>query len=351
MTELEYRLDEIDGVEGKGTQLVSLYIPPDKSIQSIVNRLKREHAEAENIKSKQTREGVQRALTMSLNELQTVPKQSDSGIAIFAGVDVDDNEHTHTAIGVPVNSFRYHCDSEFLTEPLRLSARDDDVYGLIVVERRAATVGRLVGNSIEHIRDLESDAKGKHSAGGFSNRRFDRLIEESTSNFYDEVAEVAEGTFDPEDIDGIVVGGSNLTKDDFLAELSTEYQDMCLGTFSVEYHGNEGLEELVRRSEQVISDSQEQTARRACDEFFSGLRNDEPVEYGRDQVERAAEMGAVDSLLIDPDVLYSGEMDSAVENVEEMGGSIVEIPRTFEDGRRLCEMSDGIAAILRYPIN
>lgn len=341
------QIDELESIDGTGTQLVSLYIPPSKSIQRIIDRLKSEHAEADNIKSKSTRDGVQRALTMAMNELYQVERHGD-GIVLFAGIDSDGTEHTFSFEDVPVSSYRYHCDSSFLVEPLYEALDDRDRYGLIVVERRAGTIGRLVGDDVQHVRDLDSDAKGKHNAGGFSNRRFDRLIEESTDTFYDDLSDAADDTFDADAIEGIIVGGTNITKDDFVDHLPHELAQQVLGTFNVEYHGEEGLSELVRRADETLTQAGQQTVRRLVDDFFTRLCTDDPVVYGREQTLRAAEMGAVETLLIDP-YMAAPESD-VVEQVEQMGGEIIEIPETFEDGQRFHQMSGGIGAILRYPV-
>jgi peptide chain release factor subunit 1 len=336
-------IDDVATIEGRGTQLVSVYVPPEKSIQMVVDRLKREHAEADNIKSKQTRDAVQRALTLAQNELYAV-KQHGDGLVVFAGIDSNGNEHAYTFTDVPVSSYRYHCNSTFLTDPLCKSLDNRDRYGLIVIERRAGTIGRLVGDDIQHIRDIESDAKGKHNAGGFSNRRFDRVIEESTENFYDEVAEAADAAFDSDSIEGVIVGGTNITKDDFVSHLPHNLAQQVIGTFRVEYYGNEGLSDLVRRADETITQAGQQTARRAIDTFFTRLRLDDPVVYGRDETAHAAELGAVETLLI------SDDGNELIEQVEQMGGDVVTVPDTFEAGTRFHEMAGGVGALLRYPV-
>lgn len=335
-------IQSIASIAGHGTQLVSLYIPPSKSIQTVINRLKSEHAEADNIKSKSTREGVQRALTLAMNELYSV--EEHTGTVVFAGTDVDGVEHTYTVTDTPITSYRYHCDSSFLTEPLESALDDRDRYGCIIVERRAGTIGLLVGDDVQHIRDLDSDAKGKHNAGGFSNRRFDRVIEESTDDFYDDVSDAAETAFDPDELDGVLIGGTSITTDDFVSHLPNDLASMVLGTFSVEYHGQEGLTELVRRADETITQAGQKTARRVVSEFFTRLRTDDPVVYGADSTARAAEMGAVATLL-------TTDGDTELETtVEEMGGDVVSVPTTFEDGNRFNELSGGVGALLRYPV-
>lgn len=339
------KLDEIESVEGHGTQLVSLYIPEGKSLGSVINRLQSEHAEAENIKSKSTRKNVQRAVKMAINSLRM--NNESNGIVIFAGVDKDGNKHEWNVSNLEVESFIYHCDSEFETEPLREILDDSETFGLVVVERRAATIGKLKGETIVHVRDIDSDAPGKHSAGGFSQQRFERIEEETTENFYETVAQAADDAFD--DIDGLFVGGSNISKDQFTDHLSSTLERELINTYPVEYHGETGLKELVNKASDQIDDLVEMEARNAVEEFFNRLPDDR-VTYGRKPTKRAVEMGAVDTLLVGSEKSHP-EIPDLIEQTENMGGEVIRIPESFEKGQQFSGPFDGIGALLRYDVS
>jgi len=60
---LKKALDMLTRKEGRGTELVSLYVPPGKQISEVLNTLKQEYGTAANIKSDTTRSNVQDAIT------------------------------------------------------------------------------------------------------------------------------------------------------------------------------------------------------------------------------------------------------------------------------------------------
>lgn len=62
-SKLDRLVDEIESVQGSGTQLVSLYVRPDKSLSSIRGKIQEEIVQAENIQSKETRKNVITALS------------------------------------------------------------------------------------------------------------------------------------------------------------------------------------------------------------------------------------------------------------------------------------------------
>lgn len=343
-------LDDLDDVEGQGTQLISLYIPPEKGLQSVVQRLQSEQAESENIKSKSTRQGVQRALTLAINELYGIDGMPENGIVVFAGVDRDGDEYAETiAPSHPVDSFVYHCDSEFRTEDLREIEDDRTLFGLIVAERRAGTVGLLRGDTVEHVATTSSDAQGKHSAGGFSQKRFERLEEEWTADFFLDLLDIASDAFDRDEIEGIVIGGSSVTREKFQDVLPTWIDDAVIGSFPTEYHGEEGLIELVDRSQDVIADRAGQMARTVVTDFKEAIREeDRHVRYGLADVEHASELGAVDTLLVSTEKRRYEPIQELIENVEGKGGETVIVPDTGDIGQQFEQGFGGIGAICRF---
>lgn len=82
---LSHMVDNLDDMRGTGTTLVSLLIPEGSQISLFRQHVVKEMSEATNIKSRQTRQGVQRALRSvksSLDGLKTGPH----GFAIYAGL-------------------------------------------------------------------------------------------------------------------------------------------------------------------------------------------------------------------------------------------------------------------------
>ena len=60
----------------------------------------------------------------------------------------------------------YRCDQRFVLDPLREMMEVKDVYGLIVMDRREATIGLLKGTKISVSAHLTSGVPGKFRAGG-----------------------------------------------------------------------------------------------------------------------------------------------------------------------------------------
>src|SRR2546425_12928126 len=63
-------LEEIEKVEGRGTELVSVYVPPDRPIFEVTNYLRGEYSQSSNIKSASTKKHVMQAIESIINRLK-----------------------------------------------------------------------------------------------------------------------------------------------------------------------------------------------------------------------------------------------------------------------------------------
>ena len=66
-----------------------------------------------------------------------------------------------------VQTYTYHCDSQFFVEPLKQIIEYKEVYGVVVLDRKESTIATLRGKRIEDtIKHLTRGVPGKHKAGG-----------------------------------------------------------------------------------------------------------------------------------------------------------------------------------------
>lgn len=83
--ELQSRVEDAASCVGEGTELVSVWIPESKNIDTVRGRLRGERAESENIQSKQTRDRVATALEKVLNNLHKYQSTPENGMVLCAG--------------------------------------------------------------------------------------------------------------------------------------------------------------------------------------------------------------------------------------------------------------------------
>ena len=398
--EFKRQLEEMRRRTGRGTELISLYIPPDKQISDVVAQLRNEHGQAANIKSKSTRTNVQSALESVLARLKYYPRPPEHGVVIFCGtLDIDGHRTTLDTMIIeppdPLVSYKYHCDSSFYLAPLEEMLTEKKTFGLLAIDRREATVGLLRGKSIEARKHMTSSVPGKQRKGGQSARRFQQLRLIAIHDFYKRIGNSASEIFltiDHKDLEGVLIGGPSPTKEEFLEGefFHHEIQKKIIGLFDIAYTDESGLYELVDAASDALQDLEVIKEKKIMQRFMRELVSDKGLAaYGDQQVRENIGMGAVDLLLISEDLRrvratvacqncdYTGEktiedvsdgavgscpvcgadlkivdtvdvVDELTKICDQMSTGVEFISTEFEEGDQLMRAFGGVAAILRY---
>jgi len=225
-----------------------------------------------------------------------------------------------------------------------------------------------------------------------SQGRYDRIREDALNEFFTKVADSANEIFLKEkDLKGIIIGGPGPTKETFFREKYLNYmlQKKVLGVKDIGYTGEEGLEELVQRSMDLLEQAAVTKERELTAKLFSELKTGGNVVYGLDEVRKAIEVGAVEQLLVSEEFNYMhvrlkcqnghedekdlprhllsqqkcvecGQqmnvvseqeiVDDLIEQAAKVGATVEYISINTPEGRQFREIG-GIAAFLRYKLS
>ena len=308
--ELRERIEAVSNASGGSNDLLTVAVTPDQPIGESLERVEEEH---------------------------------------------DIAEYVFDDLPGPVDEPVHEWDNEFDVDVIE-AADSSATYGLLVVERGGAALGELAGDRVETVETVDSDVMGKTRPGGQSAQRFARDRQRQKEEFFGEVAEEAERAFiDGDDlaVDGLFVGATTVTVDEFTGGeyLDHRLRDAVVGTFSVEYASEQGLRQLAEKGSEATEDAEREAVREALARFREALRDEDAgaVEYGEDDVGRALEYGAVETLLVSGDRPVAA-VHEYEERTEEKDDEVVVVPPNTGDGERFAE-TFGVAAILRFSID
>jgi peptide chain release factor subunit 1 len=275
-----------------------------------------------------------------------------------------------------------------------------DSYGLISIDRSAASWALLRGTHLQLLKTIKSGIMGKHRAGGQSQRRFERLIEQAAHEFLTKSAEMTREVFEEvPDLNGIILGGPGFTKEVFAEKgyLKSPLKEKVLAVLDTAYSGEEGIRALLEKSDQILRNQRLVEEKRMVQKFLEELAKDTGrATYGEKQVRAALERGAVEIVLVSEEIEFSRakinctscdyatektlapsalakleeqiatqqcpqcqnqslqiiETDDLIEELEELvketGAEIEVISPETEEGKQLLIAFRGIGAILRW---
>ena len=305
---LKKTLQALANKEGRGTELISLYVPPGRQISEVMNMLRDEYGTASNIKSTTTRKNVQDAIVKVQQRLKLFKKVPENGLVIFCGA-VPQNgagsEKIETYVIVPpepINIYLYRCDSRFHTEHLQELLREKETYGILLIDASAATFATLQGRRLEIIRQVTSGVPGKTRAGGQSARRFERLREMRLQEYFRRVGEHANEAFlQIENLKGLIIAGPGPTKYDFEKGDYLNYmlKEKIIDVIDTAYVNEQGVKEVVDKAPEIMRKVRYIEEKQVMQQFLYEIGHDTGMAtYGEEEVRRALEAGAVRTLLL-----------------------------------------------------
>jgi len=305
---LKKTLNTLASKEGRGTELVSLYVPPGKQISEVTNMLRDEYGTASNIKSTTTRKNVQDAIVKVQQRLKLFKEAPENGLVIFCGAIPQNgagSERIETYVIIPpepIHIYLYRCDARFHTEHMQELLREKETYGILLIDASATTLATLQGRRLEIVREFTSGVPGKTRAGGQSARRYERLREMRLQEYFRRVGEHANETFLPiENLKGLIIAGPGPTKYDFEKGDYLNYmlKDKVIDIIDTAYVEEQGVKEVVDKAPEIMRKIRYIEEKQIVQQFLYEIGHDTGMTtYGEEEVRRALEAGAVRTLLL-----------------------------------------------------
>jgi peptide chain release factor subunit 1 len=305
---LKKTLATLANKEGRGTELVSVYVPPGKQISDVINMLRDEYGTASNIKSTTTRKNVMDAIVKVQQRLKLFKEPPENGLVIFCGAIPQNgpgSERIETYVIVPlepIHIYLYRCDARFHTEYLQEMLREKETYGILLIDASDATLATLQGRRLEIVMRMTSGVPGKTRAGGQSARRYERLRDMRLQEYFSRVGHHADDTFLPiENFKGLILAGPGPTKLDFEKGEYLNYmlKEKIIGVIDTAYVEEQGVKEVVEKAPDIMRKVRFIEERKLMQQFLYEIGHDTGlVTYGEEDVRRALEAGAVRMLLL-----------------------------------------------------
>src|SRR5881396_203706 len=402
-------LEQLAKKEGRGTELISLYVPPDRKIHEVLANLREEAGTASNIKSRTTRQNVEEAIEKVSQRLRLWKEPPPTGLIIFGGA-IPQNGPGSERMELftlvppePIDVYFYRCDSRFHVEPLMALVADKDTFGILVIDGTEAVVATLKGRRVEIIKSFTSGIPGKSRAGGQSARRFERIREQVANDYYKRVGQhFNEIMLAIPDLKGIIIGGPGPTKYVWSEGEYLQYtlKNKVLSVVDTSYTSDAGVEEVVEKSSEILKGVRYKEEKQMVQKFLYELGHETGKGvFGELQVQKYLEKGVVDTLLISEKlegqrlvlkckncgnleefrgtryeahsvkselptrpckkcgkpnlevVEDSDIIDSFIDYAEKGGSKVEVVSEETEEGRMLRDAFGKVVAVLRYPAN
>jgi len=225
---------------------------------------------------------------------------------------------------------------------------------IMSIESGLATIGLLSNYSLNIISTVQCNIPGKR----YAKQNKEALLEE----FFNEIYSIIFENINKFNIQLIIIVGPGFVKEQFQFYLKDNFKKSNINTDIRLLTASSGTESGIYESlktgavAQVVSDHKISQDTLYMEEFITHLgKNDGLVSYGLKQVLNAANIGAIEHLLI-TDILIrtightiGNELESLFESIEKTNGSIHILSTQTPAGEQLQQFG-GIVALLRFKI-
>lgn len=214
---------------------------------------------------------------------------------------------------------------------------------IVAMEDNITDLGIIKQYGVDYIGPIIGDISGKQNIQ--KNRK------EKINQYYEDVTKTIQ---QHGDVNKLIIIGPGFTKNGYFNFLEEKYPELAKKSTleSTGAGGHAGIQEVLKNGliENLSKDAKIASEISAVNKLLEQIgKSSNLVIYGKKQVRDAANMGAVDKLLVLDNLVREKNVQQIMNTVENMGGNVIIISSEHDGGKQL-EALGSLGAFLRYPI-
>lgn len=249
------------------------------------------------------------------------------------------NVQTNNSIKIRKNWNKWSLDR--LEQAVQQSKRPTEI--IVAIEDNTTDLGIIKQYGIDYIGPIMGDISGKRNITKDRQEKINQYYEEITKtiNQYDKVNK-------------LIIIGPGFTKNGYYNYLEEKYPELAKKSIleSTGSGGHTGIQEVLKNGliETLSQDAKIAKEISQVNRLLEQIgKSSNMVTYGIKQVETAANMGAVEKMLVLDNLVREKTTQNIMNTAENMGGTVEIISSEHDAGKQL-EALGSIASFLRYPI-
>lgn len=215
---------------------------------------------------------------------------------------------------------------------------------IVAVEEGEAEFGVIRRYGIDYPLRVASSIPGK---------RLEKDYDAVIGRFYADLGFKLGEVVKREGVETVVICGPGFTKENFLAYLRDKFPDLASKCHleGAGAGGRSGIQEVIKKGvvEKIVKENRVSQETMLVEEVFKAIGKDTGLAaYGPGEVEKAADLGAIDKLLVSEAKLRGNHgIERLMEKAKAKKGIVLIVSTEHEAGERLQALG-GLAALLRF---
>jgi peptide chain release factor subunit 1 len=211
---------------------------------------------------------------------------ASSGAALFQAIQ----------LAAPVDAHRVYVSDEPHLYPLAHLLDQYPRYGVLVADTHSAHLIVVAANQVEHREAVDAPKTKRHKAGGWSQARFQRHVDQLRDRHAKEVVEALARTVRSEKIPWVIIGADEVAAPLLQEHLPKDVAERVIDVVHLDVRAPERL--VLERALEVTRRKDGETDRERVAALLDAYRGGGLGTIGVDNVRAALERGQVDELVI-----------------------------------------------------
>jgi peptide chain release factor subunit 1 len=169
-------------------------------------------------------------------------------------------------------------------------------YAVVIADTQTARVLVIAANQVERAEAIEGPKTKRHKAGGWSQTRFQRHVDQFRAQHAKEVIDVLTRLVRDEEIRWVIIGGDEVIAPLLREHMPKDVADRVIDVVAMDIRAPERL--VLERALELTGRKDEETDRERVSALLDAYRSGGLGTIGVERVRRALELGQVDELVI-----------------------------------------------------
>ena len=228
-----------------------------------------------------------------------------------------------------------------LNEAIEASKRAPEI--IVAIEDNITELGIIKQYGIDYIGPIIGDISGK--------RNIQKNRKEKIDEYYQQITDTI---LKHNNLNKLIIIGPGFTKNGYYEYLTDHYPEIAKKSIleSTGAGGHAGIQEVLKNGliESLSKDAKIAKETTQVNKLLEEIgKSSQQVTYATKNTQNAANMGAIELLLVVDNMVRNPEIQQIMNTTENMGGHVMIISSEHDAGKQL-EALGSIAAFLRYPI-
>jgi len=336
-------LRELASLEQTGRTIISAYINLRLGWDRAEEELREEIERLGPVLTSEEKEYFNTSVEFIFDYFEKQRESNFNGPAMAFFIDLGEGYSTGVELTIP-HKTSVSADNQAIIMPLAMELDEFEPVGVIIADASGARISISAGKVIDDMHAIDVKIHHLSKVGGWSQMRYQRRRDKQILHFAKDVADAAVEIFSNQKVNRILLAGRDRILTAIESELPQKWRKMVVETIKWDLAVSD--DEFILKIAPALVRAEREQEQQILARFLSEYRRGGLAKAGIIHVQKALELGQVDTLIVDQDI-DSALLEELVSKAQTISAFVEFVPPR---NAKLAKFG-GVGALLRYSLD